>query len=83
MYTRTVHAQNTAVFDGTPAFHIPDLDLITSFGVDTMHVVPGPIDPGRFENALSHALDSFPLFCGDLRRGDKGWQVCCRLCRPQ
>jgi hypothetical protein len=43
-----------------------------------MHVVPGPIDVDRFANALSRALDSFPLFCGDLRRSlgeDEGWQV--------
>ncbi|CAL1702968.1 unnamed protein product [Somion occarium] len=54
------------------------MDLIISLSIETVHVIPGDIDPPRFLDALSRTLSVYPLAAGRFERPSDtsdGWKI--------
>ncbi|KAI0765761.1 hypothetical protein BC629DRAFT_908570 [Irpex lacteus] len=73
-----VKPKEPTVLAGQSEYVLDGNDLMISTRVDTAHVVPGPIDIVRFNDALASTLAHFPAHAGRLLRpphGEGHWKI--------
>ncbi|KAJ3551692.1 hypothetical protein NM688_g4560 [Phlebia brevispora] len=77
LQTYVVKPLSPTVLDGHSHYTLRNTDLNLAFKVDTAHIIPGPLDVARFDEALAKTLSVYPLYAGRLRRGQdkRPWQI--------
>ncbi|KAI0090100.1 hypothetical protein BDY19DRAFT_888071 [Irpex rosettiformis] len=67
-----IKPKEPTVLAGQSEYVLDGNDLMISTRVDTSHIVPGPIDLERFNDALARTLSVFPTHAGRLQRPSDG-----------
>ncbi|KAI0046022.1 hypothetical protein FA95DRAFT_1560541 [Auriscalpium vulgare] len=71
-----VQPETPTALHGRETFKISDGNNMTiRFGLSSLHVVGGTLDPARFCSALSRTLQWFPTAAGRLKRVGDDWQI--------